>query len=363
MVAVRAVEDRDAIAEALTARGYPVTLADTVRAATDTNDTEPFDVIVLSEGFAGSDTGDLLSRLRAAQPEHGELVVAETGDGELRELVTLGATEYLRAPLHADELDARLTMLDHRLHLHQKLRVDRGAWEERLRIAIGTAPLLVYALDRNGVFTLAEGSGLRLLGLRAEEVLGKSMYDLCRDVPAVLDALREAYGGATVRTTATMAGVPFDAWYSPLRTDRGAIDGVVGVYVDATEHGRVADQLRRSEASFRVLVEHAPDAVMVHSHGRLVYVNRALLDLTGYERPDQVVGRPVLDLVAPEDRAAVGSYIREVTATKQPGPPHSERLQRRDGRAVRAEVVSLPLVFDDAPAIMAIARGRVGGAA
>jgi PAS domain-containing protein len=58
--------------------------------------------------------------------------------------------------------------------------------EQRLSTVVANAPIILFALDRAGVFTLAEGSGLDALGLEPGQVVGQSVFDVYRDVPQVL---------------------------------------------------------------------------------------------------------------------------------------------------------------------------------
>ena len=41
--------------------------------------------------------------------------------------------------------------------------------EERFRTAVSNAPIILWAVDRNGQFTLAEGKGLASLGMKPEQ--------------------------------------------------------------------------------------------------------------------------------------------------------------------------------------------------
>jgi len=120
---------------------------------------------------------------------------------------------------------------------------------------------------------------------------------------------------------------------------------------------RVSDErLRRSEASFRALIERSPDSVAVHRHGRFVYVNPAVLAYLGYDHADELVGRPILDVVHWEDREVAATWMRATEDTGGPTPAREERFLRRDGGVVTAEVVALPLVFDGELAVVAVAR-------
>ncbi|MFL7791763.1 MAG: hypothetical protein AB8I69_06450, partial [Anaerolineae bacterium] len=49
----------------------------------------------------------------------------------------------------------------------------QAALEERLRTVISNAPIILFALDREGKFTLSEGKGLEALGFQPGEHVGR----------------------------------------------------------------------------------------------------------------------------------------------------------------------------------------------
>ena len=71
------------------------------------------------------------------------------------------------------------------------------------------------------------------------------------------------------------------------------------------------DERVRSDAeeAMRKLLDGTTDAIAVHREGKLVYANPAGLKLLGYAGPEEVIGRPVLDFVAPPLRDVVAKRI------------------------------------------------------
>jgi PAS domain S-box-containing protein len=96
-------------------------------------------------------------------------------------------------------------------------------------------------------------------------------------------------------------------------------------------------------ADFRRLVELAPDPMIVHRRGLLVWANEAAAALVGAPDPGALIGRPVLDFVAPRSRELVVQRIRRMAETGQRAPMMEETFLRLDGTEVEVEVNAAPI--------------------
>lgn len=106
----------------------------------------------------------------------------------------------------------------------------------RLHQIVGQCPIILFALDINGVFTLSEGAGLASLGLQSGEVIGKSAFEIYASHPAILNQLKRAFGGECFSDTIDVEpGRTFQTWYSPIVEKGGQPVGVTGVSLDITE--------------------------------------------------------------------------------------------------------------------------------
>ncbi|MBX6365196.1 MAG: PAS domain S-box protein [Gemmatimonadetes bacterium] len=106
---------------------------------------------------------------------------------------------------------------------------------------------------------------------------------------------------------------------------------VVVLVEDITERTRIEEALRASEERFRALIENASDTIcIVGVDGRLLYTSPAVGRALGYG-PEELRGRPVSDLVHPEEVAAVEAMLRRVAA--EPGGVQSAtyRIRHKDG--------------------------------
>jgi two-component system, cell cycle sensor histidine kinase and response regulator CckA len=120
---------------------------------------------------------------------------------------------------------------------------------------------------------------------------------------------------------------------------------------------RAAEAARRalaaSEERYRSLVTFLPLGIVVQSHGRLVYLNPAAVELLGAGGESELLGRAGVELVDPDDRDAWSECVSRAIAGSPVGPWEA-RLVRTDGSTLLAEAFALPLVYEDQPATLTI---------
>lgn len=116
--------------------------------------------------------------------------------------------------------------------------------EERAQRVVELAPIVLFATDRNGVFTLSQGRALRKLGLAAGEAVGRSVFEMYADHPDILTSIRRALAGEEVVGVAVIGDLAFEAHYVPVRNADGEITGLIGVATDVSERMRLETELR-----------------------------------------------------------------------------------------------------------------------
>src|SRR5262249_12334611 len=142
-------------------------------------------------------------------------------------------------------------------------------------------------------------AGARFLGQAVAEVIGKDDTELFspETARAIMERDRHIMATGEVQTfedVATAAGVTrtYLSTKGPYRDARGRVVGTIGISRDITER-------KRAEDRFRLVVEAAPNAiVMVNAEGSIVLVNSRAEQTFGYSR-EELVGQPV-ELLVPE---------------------------------------------------------------
>ena len=129
-----------------------------------------------------------------------------------------------------------------------------------------------------------------------------------------------------------------------------------GFLSDITHQKQTEYALKESEERFRSLVEMLPEAVVIHSDGRLVFANKTAAELVGAKTVDEILGKPILDFVYPDDRELVMNRIKLASYTGEILPPADEKLIRLDDTIIDVEVRSQPIIFQGKPAFQVFVR-------
>jgi PAS domain S-box-containing protein len=209
--------------------------------------------------------------------------------------------------------------------------------EERLRTVVGSAPLVLFATDRDGVFTLLEGEGLKALGLKPGELVGQSAYDVYRNIPQIPENIRRASNGEVFSSAVTVGDLVFETRYSPLTDDKDEIIGVIGVATDVTENRNAEKALRANEERYRELFENANDIIYTHDlAGNFTSLNRSGERITGYTR-EEALRMNVADVLAPEYLSLVQRMMADKTSGKASTVYELEIITKKGSR-VRLEV-------------------------
>lgn len=134
-----------------------------------------------------------------------------------------------------------------------------------------------------------------------------------------------------------------------------SVTGLVLAAVTA-ERTTALQASRESEQRYQELLENAPEAILVHRDGHWIFANQAAARLLRAERPESLLGRPVVDVVHPDHHALV-----QERAARQPGAGDSaEMLEGKfvalDASVLDVEVAGMQITLDGRQARQIILR-------
>jgi PAS domain S-box-containing protein len=192
---------------------------------------------------------------------------------------------------------------------HQALSIEALSHDKELaefdRLSMGTLldalPVGVFVADSSGRVLRANAVAERIWGgvPRVSDIAAYGAYrawwaDTGRPIAAEDWAIPRA-----LRTGETSMGEVIDIRRfdgsngtilhsaAPVRDLQGRVLGAVAVLQDITEHRRIEQALRESEARLRLVIDEAPLPIMVHAEdGEVVQLSRAWTEASGYSREE-----------------------------------------------------------------------------
>jgi diguanylate cyclase (GGDEF)-like protein/PAS domain S-box-containing protein len=201
----------------------------------------------------------------------------------------------------------------------QRRRADPGApvsaLPERFLSAVDVA---VFAKDAEFRWIYGNAALARGMGRPLEDILGRTNEDLFVPEQAALFRARDQEILDTGRSLTTEAETVWNGHSAVILSSKALFvdpaDGkryILGFIQEITSLKRALAALHESESLHRAITEIAPVAIVVHEMGRILLANQAAAQAVGLDDPTQLTGRNVLDLLAPEGRAAAEARIRQ----------------------------------------------------
>jgi PAS domain S-box-containing protein len=185
-----------------------------------------------------------------------------------------------------------------------------------------------------------------LVGYARDELLGMSIMDLTAPQSLAItrrshaDILATGKNERVVKNYRRKDGslVPVELIIDILRDDSGQPVGLYAFITDITERVKAEQALRVSEQRYRQLYDEAPVGYHeIDRQARIVSINRTACELLGYSG-EELLGRPVLELIEPAERATAGRMLEEKLAGARPLVPYQQVLVTKDNRHLVVEI-------------------------
>ena len=222
-------------------------------------------------------------------------------------------------------------------------------WDDCRIFLESVAHHAMFVLDAEGRVVAWNGGAERLLGYRAEEIVGvplAAMYtpeDRAAETPE--RDLRVAAGVGRAESEGWRVRRDGEALWTrtlvaPLRGDAGTVRGFAVVIHDLSEQRATEKRIREAEDRFHHLVDSVTDYAifMLDTGGHVRTWNTGATKAKGYA-PDEIIGKHFSIFYTPEDQAA-GVPGRILDRVQREGHSEQEGWRvRKDGSRFWANVV------------------------
>jgi diguanylate cyclase (GGDEF)-like protein/PAS domain S-box-containing protein len=122
-----------------------------------------------------------------------------------------------------------------------------------------------------------------------------------------------------------------------------------------TSDSPIASLVSEESRQLFEILDKSLNAILVHRDGRALFVNQAYAHLNGYASPEEAVARHAVGRsIHPDDRALVRRRIAARMHGDAVASQYEFRLVRVDGSVIWVECLASRMIWDGAPALLAI---------
>ena len=219
----------------------------------------------------------------------------------------------------------------------------------------------VFFINKDMEIVWANNMAANSVNKEPEEMVGHKCYGIfgdqmnpCENCP-VVKAFKTAKGETS--TISTPDGRIWDAWCKPILDPNGNVTGVIEIAHNITMLKQAQESLAQSEWQYRRLVEISPNTVLVQKEGRIQYINPAGVKLFGASSPQELIGRPYIEFVHPDDRNGSKDRIHRILSEDDWSAPLREhRLITLDGQVIDVESTGTTFSHGNRVLILTICR-------
>ena len=208
-------------------------------------------------------------------------------------------------------------------------------------------PVGLWIADKNGHLLRSNDAGKKIWG--AEPLVGQEEYGVFKArrlpsgeeiAPADWALARTVNEGITVSDELLEIDA-FDGekrivlnYTAPVLDESGKVDAAIIVNLDVTQRTRAEEALRESEEQYRAVFDNAGIGIdLLDQHGRILKVNRALLNMLGYAQ-EELRQLTFLDITHPDDKEISKHNLEALVAGEIDWYRLEKRYVRKDGSIV-----------------------------
>jgi PAS domain S-box-containing protein len=336
---------------------------------------EQLDLVLMDIELAGEMNGaEAAQQIQALQDVPVVYLTAYTEEHVGRTIKELDPYGYLLKPVSEPMLKITVQMAIERHRLNKKLKESEDALR-RERDLLGrimdTAPVGIALFDRQGTNTFANSFIQQEMGLSPElynqgqyndvdwnitDYAGQPLPDAQLPFRQVMETGQPVFNLQLAVQPPKKERMLLSVNAAPVCDETGACDGVVVTMMDVTQTVQAEAELQASETRYRQLVELSPYAIGIHCEGRIAFLNAAGVKLLGAQTAEQLIGKPITEVVHPDYLDVVRERVQASLAKNEPVPLMEEKFIRLDGSIVDVEVATMPSSYRGKPAVQVFVR-------
>ncbi len=227
--------------------------------------------------------------------------------------------------------------------------------EERFRIISNSALDSIIMMDSSGNATFFNPSAEKMFGYSADEIIGKPLHDFIaperfRKVfeEKFPEFLRTGHGDV-IGKVVELTGLKKDGTEFPIEISLTGFKKddqwvAVATLRDISKRKKAEEALKKSEESYRTLIENINDAFYVlDAQGNITYLSPVIERLSKYKIAD-LIGKSFATVIYPDDLPGLVESFQRLQAGQE--EPAEFRIMDKDGRIIYVRTSSRPIYTD-----------------
>jgi len=237
--------------------------------------------------------------------------------------------------------------------------------ENKFRSLVEDSNVGVY-LAVDGILRYVNREFAAMHGYTVEELVGKkNIYDLILPsyLPTFKEAVRHWYQSRdktnSFRKEIEILTKDEAIKYAEIHVSKAVYHGkpaVIGTIVDITKRKEAEQQLIESEERYRTTVEYSNDGIGIASGEKHIYINKRFLEIFGYDKPEELIGKPVGLIIHPDDL----ERLKEHHLRKERGERVPDRYEfkgiKKDGTEIIIETSVTQTLYHGEQVLFAFVR-------
>jgi PAS domain S-box-containing protein len=243
-----------------------------------------------------------------------------------------GSIVWIMAAVKSVEYQGRRAILGSYMEVTERKQLEEALKEreEQYRELADSITDVFFAMDEHLRYTYWNKASEILIGIRAEDAIGKSLREIFPNTPGTRDA-EKVYRNVLKRRQPQTFVNDFDIGGRHYIFEISAYpsQGGISVFVkDITERKEAEERLKESEQKYRLLFETSPDCIaQIDREGRYIAANPATARSLGVPL-EELVGKTLFEVVPQEVAQLRFENMRRVLDDGHPQIYEDERAGR-----------------------------------
>lgn len=192
-------------------------------------------------------------------------------------------------------------------------------------LLIKNLPGVFYLFDNDLVFLKWNSNLEKVTGFNSEELKKITVSDLFtgENLNKIKNVIDETFdigssGGESMINTWDNRQIPYFFTGASTTIDNNKF--IIGMGIDISNLKQAESGLRENESLYRILAERLSEGLVIFQESEIVFANKAVASILGYEDPSQLISKNVMEMVA----EGFDVYFRDIYQTIQ----HDISLER-----------------------------------